>query len=244
MQQTQPESRSRSINRISPYRPKMKKKATLLSTIVALTLLAVSPARANITIVFTSVGCELGLTSTGQGIDNTFVFSLGTFDSGFTPTSTNLSQWTSHWNNIADGGYGNDTGDSGIANTGFFAVEYVGTYAGSGASTGQQAYIWGYNPAKTEMILLSNNTAWILPDPTTLPPINWLRSTYDAGTYAVLGTLNPTSGGVEPYLETAAVPEPSTLAVLAIGAISVFGVWRMRTSRTERQNQSSCLIGE
>lgn len=116
--------------------------------------------------------------STGAEVANTFLFELGAFDSGFTPTQLNINDWYSNWNIFDTATY--DTGDDRFAGSEYmqkYSTTYPatpGVYSSNpSASTmsfaGLDAYIWvrgGTTPNSpvpgTEWLLVRAST-WDFP---------------------------------------------------------------------------------
>lgn len=166
---------------------------------------------------FTSPAFEVAKTSAGVNLTGSFTFTLGSFGT-FTPTSSNTSDWFTNFTAVATNG-------SIAWDTGFTQFSQTATLANNSGvfATANQAYIWGYNTQTpgtgTEWILFTN-TNWKFPTASNILPTNWGLS--DSGTIAVLGTLNAPSDGVSTYFQltsvtSAAVPEPSTYAQIALG---------------------------
>lgn len=177
------------------------------------------------TIAFTSPGLQNATTSSGAYLDSSYTFALGTFSSGFTPTISNVSLWQSNFNTVFATPWMDDSEDSGFAGTGSYQGVYAGDYTGTGATAGQQAYVWGYNTktlgGETQWVLLSN-VNWILPAATTLTTTSF--GSGDAGTFAIAGFFLGTAkydGTI--YLKTLAVPEPSSVLLLTAGAALLTG---------------------
>ena len=98
-----------------------------------------------------------------------YVFELGAFNSGFTPTSNNLMSWFANWRVY-------DTADYSSEN-GYFtgAVDMfdngTSTELGTPSFAGLDAYIWIRNSnigenATTEWLLV-RNSSWVFPTPTS-----------------------------------------------------------------------------
>ncbi|MCC6414445.1 MAG: PEP-CTERM sorting domain-containing protein [Opitutaceae bacterium] len=190
--------------------------------LVSLFLVGALGLRAQTTINFTSQAFEIGKTSTGDTLTDTFVFSLGTFDS-FTPTAGNLANWASNFTAL---------GSTTTWETNFTQYSGSSTLSNNNApfTNGSQGYVWGYNSqsiSPTSQWILLTNTSWTFPIAGSTPTINWTST--DIGTVAVFGVINTTSS--DPYLQTSAVPEPSTYALLAGLVMFSFVCYRRRVTR-------------
>ena len=122
--------------------------------------------------------------SSGNPIDESWVFSLGAFDASFTPTSANICDWKANWTTAQTVHYSNRTGF-------FTGVYFYDTNTAPFTST-NRGYIWGYN-GTGQWILITDPT-WTWPD-TSFPiilPADWEVS---QASQAIVGAIN--SGGVE-----------------------------------------------
>lgn len=112
--------------------------------------------------------------SLGNEVDNTFVFELGAFDSGFTPTQGNIGQWYDSWNVFDYTSY--DTNDDRFTSTVFvehhtdIGGDYGAFSSNPGASamnfSGLDAYIWirkGNTPVEGTEWLLVRAGNWTFP---------------------------------------------------------------------------------
>lgn len=204
----------------------MKAFLTRLS-LVGLIIAGISSAHAQTTINFTSPAFEIGKDSSGTALDSSYTFALGSFGA-FTPSSSNVEDWASNFNVLGSTTWGGFTQYSGTGNL---------TDNDSPFTTSDQGFVWGYNTqtigASTEWILITNSS-WIFPTVGSSPTVDWTSS--DVGTYAALGTITNDlgTGNADPYLQTAslaAVPEPSTYALLAGVACLGFMVTRRRLNK-------------
>jgi hypothetical protein len=174
--------------------------------------------------------------STGAALDHTYVFELGAFDEGFTPTESNVTDWIAHWN-VFDRATFN-------ASLGYFAssvrMQPDGTSnsawltPGSGSFEGLEAFLFIRNgdlPVPLTEWLLARASTWIFPtaDPECCPnglPTQWAVSDLDGET-PVFGGQGGTPGGgfvssPGPYdLQTHTfIPEPSAFLLLALGGLA------------------------
>jgi len=160
--------------------------------------------------------------STGGLLDNSFTFELGTWNTGFTPTTANVTSWASNWNVLSTASSTSspltwlslDPGSSGVndpnQNYQFFqssaSFNTNGTVQPGGHvfQTGQQVYLWAFNSqaavATSEWALVTDvngagspSNAWTVPDPTNTVAQPVTWSLYDADT-AVFGALNGVTG--------------------------------------------------
>lgn len=170
--------------------------------------------------------------SQGAPLDNTFLFQLGTFDVDFTPTQTNLGQWSANWHTFATAAYSYDPDNLGYF-TGTENVQDVSDYANM--FQGLQAYLWIHNAADTEYLLATTSSdKWKFPalDPDCCPTgevTQWSVSDLGTDTPVWGSQLDYHGGGdyagsILPYpydLQTSAVPEPasSLLALLGGGLV-------------------------
>lgn len=176
--------------------------------------------------------------STGAALDHTFIFELGAFDAGFTPTESNVTDWVSHWNAFDRATYN--------ASAGYFAssVEMLadGTSSspfltpGSGSFEGLDAYLFVRNgdlPVPMAEWLLVRSTDWVFPVadvvcpdcPKTLP-IEWSLGDVDSET-PVYGSVGSLTGpgvvgtpGVHDLQTHTFVPEPGPLLLAALGLLA------------------------
>lgn len=104
--------------------------------------------------------------SNGNTIDDTFVFELGSFFSGFVPTALNTDQWVSNWQVFDQASYNKDIGYF----TSTVYVQNAVTSSNPMASTlsfaGLTAYIWIRNdndPVEGTEWLLTRADNWEFP---------------------------------------------------------------------------------
>lgn len=97
--------------------------------------------------------------SQGDPLNTTFLFQLGTFDVGFTPTQSNLGEWATNWRVFDSASYSYDPASLGY----FTATEDVQDVTGyASIFQGLQAYLWIRNSADTEYFL-ANAGSWTFP---------------------------------------------------------------------------------
>lgn len=174
--------------------------------------------------------------STGAALDNTYVFELGAFDEGFTPTGSNVTDWIAHWNvfdratfNAAIGYFTSSVQmqADGTSNSAWLTP-------GSGSFEGLEAFLFIRNgdiPMPLTEWLLARASTWLFPtaDPECCPnglPTRWAVSDLGDET-PVFGGQGGSSGGgfvssPGPYdLQTHTfVPEPSAFLLVALGGLA------------------------
>jgi hypothetical protein len=126
---------------------------------------------------------QTNLTSTGAPLDETWVFELGAFVTGFTPNSSNTANWTANWRPAQRSFYNTTFRSFGAS------FEMVNNAAPFG--TNQFGYIWAHNCSATngQWMLVSAPT-WKWPLATGVdPPQEW--SVLNA-TNVLLGQANGT----------------------------------------------------
>lgn len=221
-----------------------------LSLLILLVCLGFFGSRASAqTIYWGSASNDALFDSTGNALDNSYSFEIGTFGS-FIPDDTNMPQWLANWKVLdrvtAPAANGWDSSQS------FFSSSFTllsdgtssrGTALGTGFvfSPNEQAYIWAYNSQTmnvgTEWALITNNSSdgnaadnWVippLPDPCNCgsgsSSLEWRLST---ATQPDFGGLNNEYGpgnvtGTPPTysLQTAVLPEPGSSLLVLTGAL-------------------------
>ncbi len=196
-------------------RPSAMKPALIRCTVAALALAAAS-ARAG-TINWGSEFLSTLLASDGTAIPATgYTFELGTFATGFTPTSSNILDWESNWTSV-------DTADYN-AEAGYFtaALEWTPAHA---EFVNRQAYLWIHNaftdPANEW--LLVTDAAWKFPAVDdgccgTTFPVQWSVSDVDTEATPLWGANTATSGG---GAATADAQAPTLQAAVSIFAWTI-----------------------
>lgn len=201
-----------------------------MSKLIALCFLFGAPAAQSQTLDWGSLTGSSIVDSQGSPLDNTFLIQMGAFDAGFTPTQSNISNWSGSWHTFDTAAYAYNPLD-GAYFTGTQNVQNVPAYAS--LFEGLQGYLWIRNGTKSEYLLASAST-WTFPlkDPGCCPngvPTQW--SVSDLGTDVPIwgsqldnhgGGTYDGSGG--PYdLQTHAVPESasSLLALLGGGLVLI-----------------------
>ena len=113
--------------------------------LLAAGLVGVLPVAADETINWGSPVWSDLVNSAGVALDGSFTFQLGTFATGFVPTSANISLWSANWRIFDQANFNPSLGYySGSANI-LTAGGSSSTHATSHDFRGQTAYIWGFN---------------------------------------------------------------------------------------------------
>lgn len=142
-----------------------------------------------------SITGKENVTSEGSALTSGFVFELGCFDSGFTPTALNTSDWASHWASIDRTPYR----ESDAA----FSTAYVVSSGLPPTTAGKKAYIWGYNTdgiADEWILVRKSNWTWPSPSASSLP-LTWVITSSSLD--VVVGAVG--ASGESTYITTARV---------------------------------------
>jgi hypothetical protein len=176
--------------------------------------------------------------SKGSTLDDTYVFELGSFKSGFVPVQANLDDWFTNWNVFDRAAYNKDLGyitssvqmqDNGTSSSAYQTP-------GAPSFEGLEAYLWirkDEQPVAGNELLLTHATHWIFP--TAIPgccdngiPLEWSVSDLTPGDMPKFGNQGGKSGPGESAvsgsyaLQTYTfVPEPSGLALIALGGLTL-----------------------
>ncbi len=169
-------------------------------------------------------------------LDSSFTFELGTFTSGFTPTFANYDDWSTNWKRLDSVQYSGQnmyfTGEVEFIDTDPMAADVQ--FNGQTFAPGDRAYIWGYNSqssgANTEATLISDASTWTLPAGSASQGALPVSLRVSNATTPEVGDLPTGSDGEGGYtnpagefdLQTAAVPEPSSMLFVFIGACGLF----------------------
>ena len=227
------------IRHSTKQRPVMK--STSLRTLVASLALASSSFGAGVNWSSPYVDTLNMVDSTGNALDSSFAFEMGTFGNGFVPTSANLDQWAANWKLLDRADTVNGKWDpSGAVFDPYFDSSFTFSSTGevsglAGSSlfvSGEQAYIWAMSNNEWALVTdlspgASRNDIWQLPNPADISdfPLSWELQTADT---AVFGSVNDGTY----RLQTQVVPEPSTtLLVLLIGGLAQLTRYRRSCRR-------------
>lgn len=188
-------------------------------SLIAMIAVLALPLTAAVTINYNAPIFQSFQDSTGTVLDTSYTFAVGTFAT-LTPTDQNLSDWATDWQEL-----GSVTFDT-VLNT--FSGAATLNDNSSPFTVDTPLYIWGYNSTDyttgSEWVMLSNTT-WETPSAAGTPP-PFSMGADQVGTVALVGVLNDT--GDVPYIQTAAVPEPSFYALLISLAVLGMAILRRR----------------
>lgn len=236
---------------MSPVRPVLYPCRALIRAWLALGLLcmgAVSASGGSLNF-YNVPGNTLLMQDGVTALDNAFKFEFGTFETGFNPTTSNITDWTANWKPFARAeapsingwnssiSYFNKSGvllGSGLSDQGLSLDTFTG---------GELAYLWVYNvfgiSPGGEWALVTNDSSdgnaandWLLPSPSEALPFE----------YPLSSALNPVWGGLHNVqgggdftaplaaftLQTHAVPEPGSVMLILLAGIA----WRVKRART------------
>ncbi len=153
---------------------------TVLATVILLAAGSGNSASAG-TVNWSGTFLSTNLTSTSQPLDGSFLFRLGAFDSGFTPSSSNTADWAAHWHTASVGFY-NPT-------TRFFTGTFAVSSNASPFGLSDRGYIWGVNCSNSqgEWVLISS-PSWTWPQAGgTGTAVDWSVA---SATQAIVGQIN------------------------------------------------------
>jgi hypothetical protein len=223
----------------------MKTRSSRFIIAVVLAMLLVIPFSATATVVFWgSLNNDFLYDSNGSPLNSDFVFEVGIFDTtgGWTPNSSNMSEWGARWmlfDRVVTGAGWN-------ANNQFFESQVSHTITGGSDSSdanpthvfpqGAQAYLWVYDTQDfvfgAEWALVADfekstnafGLGWEFRDPGLPPAETFDWQTRDLDT-AIFGGVNNVQGAgsftVNPgvfTIQTHAVPEPGSALLLLLAA--------------------------
>ncbi|MEO5714798.1 MAG: hypothetical protein ABIT37_15060 [Luteolibacter sp.] len=197
------------------------------TTLLALTFLLGTASVRSQTLNWASLTQSEVVDSHGVALDqNTYVFELGAFTSGFTPQESNISLWATYWHVFDTASYTYDQNTSTGYFTGDEKVQNVPGYVGM--FQGLSAYLFVRNSTDTEFFLArpGDTNAWKFPtlDPDCCP--NGEVTTWSVSNLTTDAPIWGTQGGVEGGgigipgnydLQTYAVPETSSSLLALIG---------------------------
>ncbi len=130
---------------------------------------------------FSSTANSVNLTSAGALLTGQFVFELGVFDAGFTPTAANAASWASKWHRAKVAFYN--------PKTRYMASSYAVTSNAAPFALGTRGYIWAHDGscAGGESLLLTD-PSWGWPSTSALDiPVSWTVATASS---AIVGQIN------------------------------------------------------
>lgn len=176
------------------------------------------------------------VTSSGNPIDDSFLFQLGAFTTGFVPEFSNVSQWLGNWRVFDQAEYDSVFGFS--TSTAYIQNGVTSSEPGASSMTfaGLDAYIWVRNadtPIEGTEWLLTRALDWKFPatggsccDQTVL---QWSVSDLNSSTTPKIGGHNGVSGpgvftppGSSVGLQTHTfVPEPSSVFLAAVTGLVI-----------------------
>lgn len=170
-------------------------------------------------------------------------FAIGTFATGFSPSSENADQWSANWldsNLLGNTSPWTNLGNASFPTFGQSSGETV-VRPGGPVNQGDQGYLWGYESLDTaggpDWILLTN-TGWQFPAGTPEGEIALVGAewrTTDAGTQMLFGTqfnhpeFPADNQALSRLMQTQVIPEPSTYALFfGFGILGFLGYRRFR----------------
>jgi hypothetical protein len=180
--------------------------------------------------------------SKGNLLDNSYVFELGAFMSGFVPDADNQGEWEINWQTFDRAAFNpaasyftgsaamlpDGTSDSPYMTTGAVSFEGLDAYLwvqdGSDLASSDELFLgrvgsWVFNSADPACCGNSLPTEWSLADFSSETPIFGSQTGNDgAGGFTV-------SGGF--MLQTFSIPEPSSAVLVLVGAL----IWVRRHRR-------------
>lgn len=199
---------------------------------------------------------DLLFDSSGNALDASFTFEIGSFANGFNPTSSNMVHWAANWE-VFDRATDGDGWSP--ANQWFTSVANLKADGTSESSPplppyvfaeNDIGYMWIYNSLTfdplSEWALVGNTFAdanaaddWLFPSPadqSTPSSVTWSLTN---ASEVIVGGLNNNQGdgnfAVNPgtfSLQTSVVPEPGSVLLLAAAGL----LMRLKRGRTRRQS--------
>jgi hypothetical protein len=185
--------------------------------------------------------------STGETLDNTFVFEIGAFLDGFVPDESNVGSWHANWRVFDQAAYNPDAGyftstvrmrDDGTSDSPYQTP-------GAPSFEGLGGYLWVRNadtPGEGTEWLLTRADTWVYP--TALPgccdnetAAQWSVSDLDSGDVpkwgnqgGVIGPGSYSTTGPHTLQTFTVVPEPSSVLLALCGGAVAMRRRRMRVS--------------
>lgn len=201
------------------------------------------------TLTFYNVPGNILLQQDGvTALDTLFKFELGTFETNFTPTSSNITDWTANWKPFARAEApalsGWNSSISYFNKSGLLQLDGTSDQGLSADVFAQNelAYLWVYNVFSldpgSQWALVTNNSSdlnsandWLLPSPSESLPFEYALSN---ALHPIWGGLHNNQGGGDftaPLtaftLQTHAVPEPSGAFMILLAGL----LWRIKRAR-------------
>jgi hypothetical protein len=166
-------------------------------------------------ITWASNAFAVNLQSDETPLDEGFVFFLGTFATGFTPGTGNVSQWAAHWRTLDATAYN--------VTTRRFAESTDYSVNPPGFPAGTRGYIWGSNGrcGAGEWILLTG-AAWTFPAGASGPGAPTLTWSAGQAGEVVFGQVG--GGGIHLRTASAGSALPATLTPAAWRSLSFTAV--------------------
>lgn len=179
--------------------------------------------------------------SSGNALDSSYTFQLGTFANDFNPTADNLAEWGANWLTLDTATYSDEFSFF----TSTFDLDSTGASNGVGASAGvffgMNVYLWvhgGYDAASnTSEWFLAHSDSWVLPEAPEEgggccggTPEQWSTNDLQTGETPVVGGHNNSTGGgtaanpgfydLQTY--NVPIPEPTAPLLLMISSCLLF----------------------
>ncbi len=173
----------------------MTMKASLFSVVILLFLIGSgAPCAHGSQINWQSRPFATHQTSEGTPLDETYLFELGAFRDGFTPSAANTGSWASHWVVAARSSFN-------VANE-VFGGSHILENNEAPFTTTNRGYIWGFATSGINEWVLISDPSWLWPetgDPLTFPE-DWAVST---ATEIIVGQVDPDESAF--FLQTARI---------------------------------------
>jgi hypothetical protein len=197
-----------------------------LSSIKMLRLLAISlgvfaPNAGATQINWNSTSGAINQTSAGSPMSQSFVFELGSFQSGFTPEASNVADWAANWSSASRAAYS-------VSSSRYSAVYNFSTNVAP-FTENAAAYVWGISSSEW---ILFRKASWLWPVASSNPlafPIDWTTAnTPSDPLMAIVGSVN----GSGFLLKSASVPNQPLPALF-------YADWRRLYFNTTEQGNLS-----
>ena len=156
-------------------------------------------------VVWFSRAASVHVDHSGTSLDDSYVFELGAFNIGFTPSISNTAEWAANWHPADRSSYQTDTQT--------FGGTYLNQTNEAVFQTSNRGYIWGYSAANPTQWILIGDSSWKWPD-TSDPlafPLQWNVSSANS---VIAGQVDPSeSNGY--FLKTSTVNQSSLPVITA-----------------------------